>query len=148
MSQYWINSKPKSYILQACSTNSLNRYAGEGSVCQSSKIKNGSRLGFSSSLWHSQADEAGQTGHAEADASDDRHADQAVWKTTGESAFCPFLYSNNSDSQGASLPFFKALLMRCSRSRACLFPGSFFRRVRMYFRALSYSWKKRHTTSF
>jgi len=41
----------------------------------------------------------------------------------------------------ALVPFFKALSMSFSSSRACLFPGSFFRRVRMYFRAFSYSWK-------
>lgn len=40
-------------------------------------------------------------------------------------------------------PFFKALSMSFSSSRACLLPGSFLRRVRMYFRALSYSWKER-----
>lgn len=37
------------------------------------------------------------------------------------------------------LPFFRALSMSFSRSRACLFPGSFLRSVRMYFRAFSYS---------
>lgn len=40
------------------------------------------------------------------------------------------------------LPFFRALSMSFSISRACLFPGSFFRRVRMYFSAFSYSWSK------
>lgn len=39
------------------------------------------------------------------------------------------------------LPFFKAFSMSFSSSRACLFPGSFLRRVRMYFKAFSYSWK-------
>lgn len=43
------------------------------------------------------------------------------------------------------LPFFKALSMSFSRSRACLFPGSFLRRVRMYFRAFSYSCGKKNT---
>lgn len=38
-------------------------------------------------------------------------------------------------------PFFKAFSMSFSSSRACLFPGSFLRRVRMYFKAFSYSCK-------
>lgn len=45
---------------------------------------------------------------------------------------------------GGLLPFFKALSMSFSRSRACLFPGSFLRSVRMYFRAFSYSWGKKN----
>lgn len=45
------------------------------------------------------------------------------------------------------LPFFRALLMSCSRSRACLFPGSFFRSVRMFFRAFSYSCGKKNRTA-
>lgn len=44
------------------------------------------------------------------------------------------------------LPFFKALSMSFSRSRACLFPGSFFRSIRMYFRAFSYSCGKKNKT--
>lgn len=39
------------------------------------------------------------------------------------------------------LPFFKAFSMSFSSSRACLFPGSFLKRVRMYFKAFSYSWE-------
>lgn len=102
-----------------------------------------SRLRFSSSLWHSQADEARQAGHTKADSPDDGHANQAICRqeqasvsTRGQITDQTLLWC----SSDGLLPFFKALSMSFSSSRACLFPGSFLRRVRMYFKAFSYSW--------
>lgn len=74
-------SKFKRYILQALSTHFIIIYAVEDSVYPAGKVNACQpicRLGFSGSLWHSQADEARQTGHAEANSPDDRHADQTI----------------------------------------------------------------------
>ena len=51
---------------------------------------------------------------------------------------CPFITSP-PPAPLLPLPFFRALSMSFSSSRACVFPGSFLSRVRIYFRAFSYS---------
>lgn len=74
---YSLNRKSKLDIFQAFETKALFLFLCRPvSVWVQQSLT--PRLGFGSSFWHGQADEARQAGHAETDSPDNRHADKAI----------------------------------------------------------------------